>query len=402
MSGNQGRVVVGVDGCPGGWVAVSLSENSTGIADVQVYSSANELWAAHHDAALILIDIPIGLPDDHERTVDAQARAVLKARRNSVFPVPTRDAVYAATYAEANEINARLTGKKLSKQTWGIVPKIREVDLLLSNTAIAREKFVEIHPEVLFWGFTGRPMVHAKNARVGTRLLGINERLAVLEQLYPDARTIYQKGITKYRRSVMSRDDVVDALAAAVTGWLWLNGEPLSQVVENPEFDAHGLPMRMVYVKAQAVHVPVRATQTQMVPIVANLGAQHAAPTHPHIARLHHAQITIPKGTEDAARKFYCELLGLQEIPKPDSLAGRGGFWVKLADQQIHVGTEDGFDRLSTKAHLAYQVVDLAAWRERLTAYGIVIEEQIPIPGLDRFEFRDPFGNRVEFTEPQS
>lgn len=118
------------------------------------------------------------------------------------------------------------------------------------------------------------------------------------------------------------------------------------------------------------------------------------------IVRLHHAQITIPKGAEAEARAFYCDLLGLEEIPKPDSLAGRGGFWVKLSDQQIHIGTEDGFDRYSTKAHLAYQVVDLPAWREKLTAYGVKIEEQIPIPGLERFEFRDPFGNRVEFTEP--
>lgn len=390
MGQTNEKQVVGVDGCPGGWVAIVLS-GGTATAHINIYATVTELWAAHHEAALILIDIPIGLPDDHERSADAAARKLLKARRSSIFPIPTREAVYAATYAEANEKNAERIGKKLSKQTWNIVYKIREVDLLLRSDPAAREKLVEIHPEVLFWGFTGRPMTYAKNAKIGTRLIGINERLAILEQLYAGAKTIYERGVAAYPRSAVSRDDVIDALAAAVAGWLWLQGEALTPIIAKPEFDAHGLPMQMVYVKAQAVHVPMRVTQI--------MAALPSLGHHPHIVRLHHAQITIPKGAEAEARAFYCDLLGLQEIPKPDSLAGRGGFWVKLADQQIHIGTEDGFDRYTTKAHLAYQVVDLAAWREKLTAFGVKIEEQTSIPGLERFEFRDPFGNRVEFTE---
>jgi catechol 2,3-dioxygenase-like lactoylglutathione lyase family enzyme len=117
------------------------------------------------------------------------------------------------------------------------------------------------------------------------------------------------------------------------------------------------------------------------------------------ILRLHHAQITIPSGTEAEARTFYCDVLGLSEIEKPDSLKDRGGFWVRLGDQQIHVSIEDGVNRAATKAHLAYLVTDLQAWRERLEALGIKTFDNVPVPGLDRFEFRDPFGNRVEFTE---
>jgi catechol 2,3-dioxygenase-like lactoylglutathione lyase family enzyme len=117
------------------------------------------------------------------------------------------------------------------------------------------------------------------------------------------------------------------------------------------------------------------------------------------ILGIHHAQITIPKGAESAGRAFYCEVLGLPEIPKPESLQGRGGFWLQVGDRQVHVGTEDGFDRQQTKAHLAYAVEDLASWRSHLSAQGIVIEDQIPIPGVERFEFRDPFGNRVEMLQ---
>jgi catechol 2,3-dioxygenase-like lactoylglutathione lyase family enzyme len=115
---------------------------------------------------------------------------------------------------------------------------------------------------------------------------------------------------------------------------------------------------------------------------------------------LHHAQITIPIGAEEQGRQFYCHLLELSEIPKPDSLQGRGGFWLQIGNQQLHIGTEDGVERKATKAHLAYEVKDLAKWRQRLQENGIQIFDGVPIPGFARFECRDPFGNRLEFIQP--
>jgi catechol 2,3-dioxygenase-like lactoylglutathione lyase family enzyme len=118
------------------------------------------------------------------------------------------------------------------------------------------------------------------------------------------------------------------------------------------------------------------------------------------IERLHHVQISIPVGSEREARDFYCGVLGLKEVDKPESLHGRGGFWLQIAEQQVHVGTEDGVDRSATRAHLAYQVDDLDSWRTRLLDSGIQPQEGVPIPGYRRFEFRDPFGNRVEMIAP--
>ncbi|ANU15876.1 glyoxalase [Planococcus maritimus] len=117
------------------------------------------------------------------------------------------------------------------------------------------------------------------------------------------------------------------------------------------------------------------------------------------ITGLHHAQITIPTGAEAQGKVFYCELLGLQEIDKPDALKGRGGFWLEVGYQEVHVGTEDAVDRLATKAHLAYRVEDIHYWRERLEEKDVEILEAVPIPGCARFEFRDPFGNRVELIQ---
>ena len=114
---------------------------------------------------------------------------------------------------------------------------------------------------------------------------------------------------------------------------------------------------------------------------------------------LHHVQITIPKGEEEKGKQFYCQVLGLNEIEKPDSLKGRGGFWLQLGNKEIHVGTEDGFNRLTTKAHIAYQVENIEHWKKVLIEQHIEILESVPIPHFERFEFRDPFGNRVEMIQ---
>jgi catechol 2,3-dioxygenase-like lactoylglutathione lyase family enzyme len=117
------------------------------------------------------------------------------------------------------------------------------------------------------------------------------------------------------------------------------------------------------------------------------------------IKGIHHVQITVPKGAEPQAKAFYCGVLGLPEVEKPDSLKGRGGFWIKVGDRDVHIGTEDAFDRSKTKAHVAYEVTDVAAWRRRMMQAGIEPLESIPLEGYDRFEARDPFGNRIEFIQ---
>lgn len=121
----------------------------------------------------------------------------------------------------------------------------------------------------------------------------------------------------------------------------------------------------------------------------------------PLILRLDHAQITVPKGQEEAARRFYCDVLNMREAPKPASLQGRGGFWLTAGELQLHVGVEDGVDRTASKAHLAYRVNDIDSWAERLRNHAVQILDSVPIPGFRRFEFRDPFGNRVEMIQPE-
>ena len=114
------------------------------------------------------------------------------------------------------------------------------------------------------------------------------------------------------------------------------------------------------------------------------------------IVGIDHVQITVPASAVAEARAFYCGLLGLPEVEKPSALQARGGFWLQVGDRQVHVGIEEGITRHATRAHVAYAVTDITAWRARLAAAGVQFFDGIPIAGRDRFEFRDPFGNRIE------
>ena len=72
---------------------------------------------------------------------------------------------------------------------------------------------------------------------------------------------------------------------------------------------------------------------------------------------------------EDEARAFYGGLLGFREIAKPTNLAGRGGCWFETGNLQVHLGVDTAFVP-ATKAHIAYEVDDLDAMRERFAGLG--------------------------------
>lgn len=112
-----------------------------------------------------------------------------------------------------------------------------------------------------------------------------------------------------------------------------------------------------------------------------------------------HVQITVAPDQVGAAQDFYLGVLGFSEIEKPGVLQSRGGFWMLAGYTPVHVGIEEELERTQTKAHVAYAVDDISQWRQHLMLQGIEPVESVAIPGYDRFEFRDPFGNRVEFIQ---
>lgn len=119
-----------------------------------------------------------------------------------------------------------------------------------------------------------------------------------------------------------------------------------------------------------------------------------------HLTGLDHLQIAMPKGEEAAARHFYGEVLGLNEIPKPEPLAGRGGCWFEGQGIQIHLGVEAEFQP-SKKAHPAFLVGDLEALRTHLAAAKVALTPDDTLPHVRRFYAADPFGNRLEFIQQE-
>jgi predicted RNase H-like nuclease len=250
---------VGADGCrygcKKGWVAVKLAEGNN--PEMKLFPNIEKLWEEYKDAELILIDIPIGLPDKthKERRCDREAKEWLGKRQFSVLPVPCRRAVdnykdYKKDYNKTSEINKEEIGKGLSRQSCGIIPRIKEVDQFLSGNVSARARVREIHPEVCFWALNhGEPMQYSKKEKDQK---GIKERKQVLRCVYPQSNAIFKHAEQKYAEHEylhkdVGWDDILDALVAAVTAYKGKGRRGLKSIPEKPERDSHDLPMEMVY-----------------------------------------------------------------------------------------------------------------------------------------------------------
>ena len=117
------------------------------------------------------------------------------------------------------------------------------------------------------------------------------------------------------------------------------------------------------------------------------------------IQAIDHVQLAMPSGQEDAARAFYCDVLGLEEVPKPQDLARRGGAWFERGGVRVHLCVEADF-RPAKKAHPAFLVDNLETLVERCNVAGIDAKEDTKLPGFRRAYVSDPFGNRIEIMQP--
>ena len=123
------------------------------------------------------------------------------------------------------------------------------------------------------------------------------------------------------------------------------------------------------------------------------------APGYAFVA-LHHTQLAMPQGEEDAARAFYSAGLGMTELQKPPVLASRGGCWFRGGGLELHLGVEDPFAP-AKKAHPGLLIDNLSGLAAALEEAGRTVTWDDNFPGYSRFYTDDPFGNRLEFLEPE-
>lgn len=225
-------ITVGVDGCRGGWVS---ADSQRGIQRFGGFADLVSYYAKEKDNVQLLVDMPMGLKQTTPRDVESKARERLRGRASSVFAVPCRLAVYAESYREACDINSRAFGRKLSKQVWNICPKIKEVDGFLRDHPGQCERIFECHPELTFSILAGGPLSFSKRTREG-----ILERLTVLTDYLPEARSIYHQAVETTLRKHVGRDDILDAMALLACGQIgW------DLLVDSEEADENGIPIRL-------------------------------------------------------------------------------------------------------------------------------------------------------------
>lgn len=235
--------MAGADGCKAGWVVASRRPGSPEPV-LRVVAAIAELDRWDEPPAVLGIDVPIGLLDRARpggRDCDRLARSLLgQPRARSVFSPPTRPALRAKSFEEALRRNRATAGNAkgsgLSRQSFGILPKIREVDEWLSRAP--RMRVHEVHPELSFFELRGgRAVLASKKSKEGFRL-----RRRLLEKAWncPLASIIEAQ-----RSSKVAADDIIDAMAACWTAERILAGRAV-RLPSEPPTDSRGLRMEIV------------------------------------------------------------------------------------------------------------------------------------------------------------
>lgn len=232
---------VGVDGCKGGWVAAVIEQ---GELRIEKYGDISELIAKYPKFDNMLIDMVIGLPANqkqYDNRPDSTARRLIAPRTSTIFAVPSRQAVYEETEEAQIKVNRSVLGKGLAKQTMAIIPKMRELDIFLSENDRYKNVIKESHPEVCFARLNGAVVMTKKS-----EMHGLMERVQILSQFFPNLSVDSIR--VRAKELHCNRDDIVDAVCLAVTANLDLQGDT-EVIPKDVMVDNHGLKMQMVIPK---------------------------------------------------------------------------------------------------------------------------------------------------------
>jgi predicted RNase H-like nuclease len=231
-------LVAGIDGCRSGWVmaTVPLDTRSSAPLRVEIVTDLRVVLDSFESGSLVAaaIDVPIGLAPDGPRRVDREARHRLGDRRNSVFSAPSRSVLAARTYDEACAISRATSGRAVSRQLFGIIPKIREVDRI--QFPGLQSRLFEMHPEVSFAELGRAPMRAHKRKPEGRQ-----QRLELLRCAFSRHANVEVVATTRVRGA--RPDDVLDALVGAWTARRFVHGTHLHL---GGEVDETGLRMEMI------------------------------------------------------------------------------------------------------------------------------------------------------------
>lgn len=229
----------GVDWAGKGWFAVFLRDD--GACEGDYYPTLWNLWRERgDDLRRMLVDIPIGLCEETKRACDVAAKAYIGPKQqSSLFYTPIRDAIYAKNLESGKECHRKTnTDFSIQNQAWSLVPRIRETDVFIKDNKESH-RVLETHPEACFVALNDdKHLSHSKKSEKG-----IEERLNLLENVagfdvlgfYEDARYTFRE--PSYAPMIRDKDDIVDALVAAVSAASTEDDLPSLPFDGEPDYD---------------------------------------------------------------------------------------------------------------------------------------------------------------------
>ena len=227
----------GIDGCAGGWIVVH--DTARGL-DAFIAPTLATALAALPPQTQTGIDIPVGIPEQGTRLCDVEARRLLGPRGASVFAAPLRIALGATDYVEASRLQ-RTQGRALSRQSFAILPKIREVDTWIRRNSGLGPTLHEVHPELSFAVWNGdRPMAQPKTSPGGKV-----HRWRLIDAEFPGARArLTQLLRATAAAGTFADDDLCDAIAALWSARRIARGAHMT-LPRQLQRDVYGLPMQI-------------------------------------------------------------------------------------------------------------------------------------------------------------
>jgi len=224
--------VTGVDACRRGWVAVSLDGEPTRlrVEAVRVHQTLAGVLDGDQrgEAAVVGVDMPLGLLGSGWREADRAARGLLGPRRSSVFAIPPRAVWEQASYQAASQRCRELTGQGLSIQAWGLRARLLEADRYRGSSP---HPLYEVHPELAFRAMAGAPLEHSKHTPQGREL-----RRELLSRA----------GIALPPTPRAPVTDTLDAAAVAWSAWRIATGRAVV-IPARPQRDELGLQIAIRY-----------------------------------------------------------------------------------------------------------------------------------------------------------
>ena len=226
--------VIGIDGCRAGWITAKVGDKNSLI--FHIVENLNDDYLKQSNLSYIGIDIPLHLSHTGKRLAEIEARGLLKKRACTIFSPPTLNALMAKNYIDACDVNFKECGKRISKQSWNLFPKIIEAHTFLENNSISKLGVFEVHPELSFMAMNDMNLIEvSKKTDIGKEI-----RIKLIQKFFPNFS--FESVRNKYKKNQVLDDDILDSISV-----LWSTQRIVDNIAQFVPKDPEKINMRIYF-----------------------------------------------------------------------------------------------------------------------------------------------------------